>query len=62
MLIKSPTSLRMIDGKIDEWEFVVNFCDIISAFTWKHLKVEVLVTLETDETWISDWFQTHFAK
>ena len=40
----------------DEWEYVVNFSDVIHAFTWKLLKVEVTVNLEPDEQFIAEWF------
>ena len=39
-----------------EWQFVVNFADVVHAFTWKLLKVDVVVDIHQDEQWIADWF------
>ena len=50
---KKTTGFR---GHFDEWDFIVNFSDIMHAFTWKLLKVDVLVNVEEDEQFILDWF------
>jgi len=46
-------SVSLVD---DEWLNVVNFSDVIHAFTWKLLRVEVTVNLEPNEQLIADWF------
>mmetsp|Transcript_12470 Transcript_12470/g.19847 ORF Transcript_12470/g.19847 Transcript_12470/m.19847 type:complete len:83 (+) Transcript_12470:1-249(+) len=47
-------------GAFDEWDYIVNFSDVIHAFTWKLLKVDVLVNVEEDEQFILDWFLAHW--
>ena len=54
------TRIRKATEVYEEWDYVVNFEDIVSAFTWRILDVDVLVNLDEDEEWIVDWFTQHW--
>ncbi|ETO26605.1 hypothetical protein RFI_10533 [Reticulomyxa filosa] len=43
-------------NEYNSWDYVVNFGDVVHSLTWKLMGVDILVKLEENEEFITDWF------